>query len=95
MTQPRTDLNIGSSTEVSNQSNDDSSATSASIGSTYDFGLKPNAEGSLASFICHVAYLENQLRDDTGTVFFDQNIEITGRREKIGNGAQFGVEKAE
>jgi len=42
-----------------------------------------------------VAYLENKLRDDTGTVFFDQNIEITGRREKIGNGAQFGVEKAE
>ena len=95
MTQPRTDLNIGSSTELSNRSNEGSSATSASIGGTNDIGLKPNVEGSLASFVCHVAYLENQLRDDTGTVFDDQNLEITGRREKIGNGAPFGVEKAE
>ncbi|KAI9858397.1 MAG: hypothetical protein M1813_007501 [Trichoglossum hirsutum] len=55
----------------------------------------PSAQGSLASFVCHVAHLENELRDES-SVFFDDKHEIeAASRKKIGSGASFSVERAE
>ncbi|EDN02649.1 predicted protein [Histoplasma mississippiense (nom. inval.)] len=52
-------------------------------------------QGSLASFICHASYLQNELRTDN-SIFVDDNNRIKSlSRHKIGSGASFIVERAE
>ncbi|PGH11906.1 serine/threonine protein kinase [Helicocarpus griseus UAMH5409] len=54
-----------------------------------------SAQGSLASFICHAAHLQNELRSDD-SIFFDDNNEIKAlSKKRIGIGASFLVERAE
>lgn len=54
-----------------------------------------SSSGDLASFVCHIAYLEKQLRNDTGTIFFDADSEVFGSKVDIGEGASFRVQRAE
>lgn len=49
---------------------------------------------SFASFVSHVAFLEQQLRTD-GTVFIDTYSDSFESRVKMGKGVSFRVEKAE
>ncbi|OJD11136.1 serine/threonine protein kinase [Emergomyces pasteurianus Ep9510] len=57
--------------------------------------LEWSPQRSLASFICHASYLQNELRSDD-SIFFDDNNRIKQlSRQKIGLGASFTVERAE
>ncbi|KAG0652055.1 serine threonine-kinase receptor [Hyphodiscus hymeniophilus] len=60
-----------------------------------DSGTEHSPAGDLASFVCHIAYLENQLRNDAGTIFFDADSEVFGSKVDIGQGASFRVQRAE
>lgn len=60
-----------------------------------DGRAEPSPIGDLASFVCHIAYLEKQLRNDTGTIFFDAESEVFGSKIDIGEGASFRVQRAE
>ncbi len=56
----------------------------------------PAATGlGLASFVCHVAYLEANLRRGDKSTFFDLGRGRIVRREPVGNGASFAVERGE
>lgn len=51
--------------------------------------------GNLASFICHVAYLEKALKDDVANVFLNEKIEANTLKKRLGEGSQFSVFRAE
>lgn len=83
----------------------EAAGTSSSVLSSSTENLTPNEStetrtrqrqtGNLASFICHVAYLEKALKDDVAGVFLNENIEVDTLRKKLGEGSQFSVFRAE
>lgn len=64
-------------------------------GESIDRTAKLNSTGDLASFVCHIAHLENRLRSDNTTIFFDADSEVLGSKIDIGEGASFRVQRAE
>ncbi|KAL5314154.1 hypothetical protein ACEPPN_018578 [Leptodophora sp. 'Broadleaf-Isolate-01'] len=64
-------------------------------GASIDTIKESTSTGDLASFVCHIAYLENSLRNDTATIFFDADSEVFGSKIDIGEGASFRVQRAE
>jgi superfamily II DNA or RNA helicase len=58
-------------------------------------GSSEKENGNIASFICHVAYLEKNLRDDGTSIFLNEKIEADTLSTKLGEGSQFSVFRAE
>lgn len=58
-------------------------------------GTNEKGNGNLASFICHVAYLEKNLKDNGTSIFLDEKIEADALSTKLGEGGQFSVFRAE
>ncbi|KAK4244697.1 Serine/threonine-protein kinase HT1 [Corynascus novoguineensis] len=56
---------------------------------------QPATSQGLASFICHVAYLDDKLQRGDQSVFFATHQASVVNRKRIGNGASFIVERAE
>ncbi|KAK3306073.1 serine/threonine protein kinase [Chaetomium strumarium] len=63
--------------------------------SSSQFGQEPSTAQGLASFICHVAYLDVRLQRGDSSAFFAFHGARVVNRKRIANGASFIVERAE